>query len=209
MKKYGFFVLLLIAVVVFAFAPAWACEGPGCDIVNDKIKIIAVEHSFQDGDSVLVGNNLSSVFKQVEVHNATGERYVPDATGGVALNSAQYYNVSESKSLPNGGSSEHYFNGFQGMNNAAEIGGNCPTLNVDSANKYTAVVNTDQGANSMSGLILAKDRGHLNLSGAPGSLSGNLVGEHNTGYSNTGPSGQQFGNVYTHIQINHTSPVPQ
>lgn len=195
--------VIVSLLLMLSFSTVFACEPPGCESYNADGYIDAREHQFQDWSHARNGTDVASVFDQFQKHDAFGERLRGDFTGDVDMHNSQYGLYEEDWSFGNGGSAEHYVQGFQESGTAAAIGENCDFLQIDADNSFDSAIRTYQDGNMMEASQGAYGNAFLDISGKPGSLSANIQGTYRAGYYQESPDSLswQGGNVDMNINI--------
>lgn len=225
MKKIGFLLVVLIVSMLLAIPASFAgdvgevvatgggvigagCHGPGCGVIKDGIIIDAKIRDFQDADSSLDGNRFEFTGKQIHDHEATGTRTTPAGSGETTLSSESYYNVTESRDLPDGWTTEGRFKGYKFTEESVALGGSCPTLLDNTVNKTDVIVITDHGQNSMANITEAHGVTKIDLSGQRRSMSYKTISESNTGSFQRGPFGWSGNNMRIKTETSRNS-LPQ
>lgn len=209
MKKNFIIFLLASMAVLLSASISIACEPPGCGQINSDGYIKGNEHQHQDWNTSSSGNSANSNLNQLQKHDAYGIRLKGDFTGNIKLYSEQYAGYQKTYNLSDGGSSEHYGEGYKFMETYSEIGGKCGHLSIDGKNEYAGITNTNQGNNFMSASQNVNDKGYVRLEGEYGKSSAQLIGEHSKGYyQKDAGNNWQAGSIDTKIKINLNPKTP-
>lgn len=209
MKKYRFFVLLLITVFALAFAPVWACEGPGCVDRDASGYINAGGNQWQndsywrDGNTNFVSHNLNlNQYDWIRGEGTNG--FTADASVGLAQG-REFDNTIE---LGAGGKYTRFWGSVvQSEFKEATLTENCNTVNATGGQHFNATALTDQ-ANSgdhrfMTGNIYVGAGADVSLIGGKHGTGAEFNQSGVVGYKQVDKSGNwQIGSVGINTNLN-------